>query len=193
MVCGTFVAYEKTGLAEAEAELRENHPAAATYGVGWTRNVTKQWACQDCLNSARALKAYPLEQNFMGYSGPVFAFADQTRTCQHCAEDFTFTASEQKFWYEERKFHPKAVPLHCRECRRKVRRVKVANRKLGEALQVLDGKNWEQLARIGELYSEIGAWEQSKLYFRRAKNQCREPEELSIVEQRARLFSKRKS
>lgn len=182
MVCSRLIPYHKTGLAEVEALLRENHEEAKSYGEGWTKNVRDDWACPGCLAAGKALKAEPLEQNFRGYSGPRFAYVDQAKRCQRCDVEFVFTASEQKVWYETRKFHPKSKPLNCLDCGKKLRRFKVANRKLGEALQNLDSKDWKELKRVGELYREIGVADQARLYFRRAKNRCEDdPQALAEI------------
>lgn len=41
-------------------------------------------------------------------------FADQTRTCVNCGDDFTWTAGEQEFFHEKGFTDP---PKRCKACR----------------------------------------------------------------------------
>jgi hypothetical protein len=41
--------------------------------------------------------------------------------CSECGEEFTFTASEQRFWYEDRAFYVDSFPNRCVECRKRKR------------------------------------------------------------------------
>jgi hypothetical protein len=52
---------------------------------------------------------------------PQYFFVDQERRCVECHRDFVFAASEQKYWYEDLKFHFDSVAIRCPECRRKQR------------------------------------------------------------------------
>ena len=52
-------------------------------------------------------------------------YVDATFVCRDCKEEFVFTASEQRFWYEERKFLPSVVPIRCVACRKKERKRKL--------------------------------------------------------------------
>jgi len=38
--------------------------------------------------------------------------------CCDCHEEFAFTASEQRFWYEERQFYVDSFPNRCAACRK---------------------------------------------------------------------------
>ena len=171
MACGRRVDYEDTGLAAIEKKLREEHPQAAHYGEGWTQNVRRDWACSSCIEQGRVILGDPLRQE-LAAKGPYFAYADRNCHCQRCKQDFVLSAAEQKFWFEDLRFHPRSRALHCIPCRREVRRPRVANRKLSERLAALDPSDWRQLREVGELYSTIGVREQALLYLRRAKNRC---------------------
>lgn len=52
---------------------------------------------------------------------PRFFYLDQTRQCAECGRDFVFSGKEQKFWYEELKFHFDSVAIRCLDCRRRQR------------------------------------------------------------------------
>jgi hypothetical protein len=49
---------------------------------------------------------------------PKYFYVDEERKCVQCSENFTFRAAEQKYWYENLKFHFSSVPVRCLRCRR---------------------------------------------------------------------------
>jgi hypothetical protein len=49
---------------------------------------------------------------------PKYFYVDETRTCVQCGSRFTFSAAEQKYWYETRKFNFSSIPIRCKNCRR---------------------------------------------------------------------------
>jgi hypothetical protein len=49
---------------------------------------------------------------------PKYFYVDETRTCVQCGSRFTFSGTEQKYWYETRKFNFSSVPIRCKNCRR---------------------------------------------------------------------------
>lgn len=49
---------------------------------------------------------------------PKYFYVDETHRCVQCDERFTFRASEQKYWYEVRKFNFRSAPVRCPTCRR---------------------------------------------------------------------------
>jgi putative zinc ribbon protein len=48
-------------------------------------------------------------------------YLDATFICRDCAEEFIFSASEQRFWYEDRHFWIDSLPTRCIPCRKKQR------------------------------------------------------------------------
>jgi Probable zinc-ribbon domain len=52
---------------------------------------------------------------------PKYFYVDEPRRCIQCDERFVFTAREQKYWYETRKFNFHSVPVRCAACRRQRR------------------------------------------------------------------------
>lgn len=56
-------------------------------------------------------------------------YMDATFICRDCREEFTFTASEQRFWYEDRHFWIDSLPTRCIPCRKDQRaRLNLRNR-----------------------------------------------------------------
>jgi len=45
-------------------------------------------------------------------------YIDSVFKCSDCLEDFVFSASEQRYWYEDRKFYVASIPKRCATCRR---------------------------------------------------------------------------
>ena len=45
-------------------------------------------------------------------------YVDATFACRDCAEEFVFSANEQRFWYEDRYFWIDSLPTRCISCRK---------------------------------------------------------------------------
>ncbi len=52
---------------------------------------------------------------------PHYFYVDEVRHCVSCDRDFTFSAREQKYWYEQLRFRLNSIAIRCLDCRRKVR------------------------------------------------------------------------
>lgn len=52
---------------------------------------------------------------------PRLWYLDAVFVCEDCGENFTWTAAEQKFWFEELHFWIDSQPICCVECRKKRR------------------------------------------------------------------------
>ncbi len=61
--------------------------------------------------------ADPSRQSY-GMGGPFRFYADFTRSCRGCREEFTFSAEDQRFWYEELASSSDTAAARCRTCRR---------------------------------------------------------------------------
>jgi hypothetical protein len=48
-------------------------------------------------------------------------YIDAAFHCVDCGSEFVFSAKEQQFWYEERKFYVDSQPNRCVACRKKER------------------------------------------------------------------------
>ncbi|MFT4621364.1 MAG: hypothetical protein ACI8PZ_000016 [Myxococcota bacterium] len=64
-------------------------------------------------------------------------YTPRTQRCPTCREAFTFTAEEQRHWYEVLQIPIQAVARTCRACRRADRQKKRANDAMGVALAEL--------------------------------------------------------
>jgi glutaredoxin len=142
---------------------------------GWsTRHASRLvWACDDCLESGRALEAKPWLQ-LRGIS-PEFAYFDQARTCEDCQTDFVFSASEQAYWFETLQFVTYSVPKQCPDCRKTRRKAKGVHLELGRIHSQFSGSVAE-LIQLADLYLELGNAPKALEHLRRAKNKTRSVE-----------------
>ena len=102
-----------------------------------------------------AVRADPGRQNCS--ICPRYWYVDTTFACDRCDGEFTFSAEEQRIWYEEYGFWIDSLPKHCLECRRELRELKAArqeyDRNVEEAINSTDPELKRRLAHvIDELY-----------------------------------------
>jgi hypothetical protein len=64
---------------------------------------------------------------------PRYWYVDATFMCSDCGREFVFSASEQKFWYEDKRFWIDSLPKRCVKCR-KAERTRLELRKRYDAL-----------------------------------------------------------
>ena len=60
-------------------------------------------------------------------------YVDAIFVCHDCRSEFVFSASEQKFWYEDKQFYVDSLPKRCATCR-KAERSRLDLRKRYDAL-----------------------------------------------------------
>jgi Probable zinc-ribbon domain len=116
-----------TNLLQAEAYWIANG-APPEWLVSAARSGRLQWACRHCIKAGRALAGNPAVQTWR-YHDPYLAFFDVELRCEDCKEQFLFTASEQRFWYETLKFWVQSRPkqcIPCRQARRAARQEQIA-------------------------------------------------------------------
>lgn len=154
---------------------------------GWTtreaRSGNLQWACSLCLKNHRAIIAKPQFQKWCNHT-PYLAYFDIQLKCEDCREMFTFSANEQKYWYEELHFWVQSRPKRCQSCREIKRSQKRANHELTERLQNIDPKNPFDLAEVSRLYFDLGNLDKSLEFLRQAKNRARESHQLDSLEKK---------
>ena len=90
-------------------------------------------------------------RQFFGMGGPFLFFADFSRPCRDCGDTFTFTASEQQWWYEEQGAFVDAAAVRCLGCRRAAREGRVTQGMWQSAQELWDPKHPN--ARTAELYA----------------------------------------
>jgi hypothetical protein len=83
-----------------------------------------------CIDYKTAQRADTSKQNCS--SCPRYWYIDAVITCRECRQDFTFSAAEQRYWYEDRKFWVDSFPKRCPSCGR-LERLKLELRKRYDA------------------------------------------------------------
>ncbi|MEW5978916.1 MAG: zinc-ribbon domain containing protein [Acidobacteriota bacterium] len=91
---------------------------------------------------------------------PRYWYVDTVFPCERCGDEFTFTAEEQRVWYEEYAFWIDSLPKHCPSCRRALRELKAArqeyDRMVEEALRAGDLEPKKRLAQLIDQLYELG-------------------------------------
>ncbi|MCJ8332469.1 MAG: zinc-ribbon domain containing protein [Lentisphaeria bacterium] len=67
-------------------------------------------------------------------SGPYFYYRDKSLDCIQCNENFTFSAEEQKYWYESLQFNLGSIAIRCKDCRKQRRSVNSLFQQISVAL-----------------------------------------------------------
>src|SRR5689334_8335773 len=71
------------------------------------------------MNYASAVRADVTKQDYTVC--PRHWYVDAVFRCIDCGNDFLFSATDQRFWYEERRFYVDSRPNRCVACRKKER------------------------------------------------------------------------
>ncbi|MEM7334561.1 MAG: zinc-ribbon domain containing protein [Chloroflexota bacterium] len=84
---------------------------------------------------------------------PKYFYVDESKECVDCEKKFTFSASEQKYWYETRKFHFSSEPIRCLACRKEIRSEKALKKKMMKISEELDKnpKSTDVLLRYAQI------------------------------------------
>ena len=87
---------------------------------------------------------------------PRYWYVDAVFGCDRCGSEFTFTAAEQRAWYEEYRFWVDSLPRHCLPCRRALREAKTARQTydLGVA-RALGGADPELTQRVADAIDQL--------------------------------------
>jgi len=85
-----------------------------------------------------ALAGDVTKQDFCPCHPPKYFYLGETRCCIQCGDDFPFSASEQKYWYEVRKFNFHSVPVRCPECRRRRRSEHALREQIAQARRAVE-------------------------------------------------------
>ena len=105
-----------------------------------------------------AVRADPERQNCS--ICPRYWYVDTIFPCDRCDSKFTFSAAEQRIWYEEYGFWIDSLPKHCLGCRRELRELKAARQEydqnVEEALQSGDPELKMRLVRLIDQLYELG-------------------------------------
>ena len=90
-------------------------------------------------------------------------YIDAVFVCRDCGQEFVFSADEQFFWYEVKKFYVDSIPRRCAKCR-KAERAKLELRKEYDAAiaEALGGGAKDELKRrMIEIVDELEAGEET--------------------------------
>src|SRR5688572_28793503 len=91
---------------------------------------------------------------------PRYWYIDATFQCARCESEFTFSAGEQRTWYEEYGFWVDALPKHCLACRRDLPNLKELRREydrdVAGAIESDDLEANKRLAGIIDQLYELG-------------------------------------
>jgi hypothetical protein len=91
---------------------------------------------------------------------PRYWYIDATFACERCGDEFTFSAAEQRLWYETYRFWVDSIPKRCRACRRDARHAKVLrqeyDRDIATVLERGDLASRKRLAAIIDRLCECG-------------------------------------
>jgi hypothetical protein len=170
-----------------EQELLKQERSPWWSDEGWTireaRSGNLQWACSLCLKNHRAIIAKPEFQQWCDHS-PYLAYFDVLVKCQDCQDVFTFSADEQKYWYEELNFWIQSRPNRCRPCRTRQRSQKRANQELSEQLQKIDVQDPFELAEVAKLYFDLGNSKKSLEFLRQARNRARKSDQIDALQKK---------
>lgn len=112
------------------------------------------------MNYKTAQKADISKQNYTVC--PRHWYVDATFVCRDCGQEFVFTASEQRFWYEEKQFYVDSCPKSCVACRQAERtRVELRRRYDATIAEALDNGGLDIKQKAVDLICEIEATEES--------------------------------
>jgi hypothetical protein len=108
------------------------------------------------MDFSTAQRADVSKQNFSVV--PRHWYIDADFECIDCRKAFTFSADEQRFWYEDRQFWVDSTPSRCVKCR-KAQRNKLKLKQRYDALiaKALRGKDMEAKKEIVQIVDELEA------------------------------------
>jgi hypothetical protein len=87
---------------------------------------------------------------------PRYWYVDATFPCGRCGAEFTFSAAEQRVWYEDYGFWIDALPTHCLDCRRKLRELKAVRQEYDQSVaQVLQTGDLEARKRLASVIDQL--------------------------------------
>lgn len=105
-----------------------------------------------------AVRAHPERQNCS--ICPRYWYVDATFACERCGAEFTFSADEQRVWYEEYRVWIDSIPKRCPACRRDARHAKALrqeyDRQIAEVVERGDLESRKRLAAIIDRLFEFG-------------------------------------
>jgi len=171
-ICKKEVHVEQTRLQQINLWLTNHFNFPADYYVKEAKAKRfNDWGCRSCEADGKAVFPDYSKQNY-GYGGPILMYIEKDLNCETCRKEFTFTAKEQNFWYEDLHFNYCAFPKNCAPCRKKIREPRILNTKLSELLNSKD-ESPEKLTAIADIYTKLGIQTKADIFYARAKNKLK--------------------
>jgi hypothetical protein len=110
------------------------------------------------VNYDTAVRSNPRNQNCS--ICPRFWYVDAIFPCNRCGAEFSFSAAEQRVWYEDYGFWVDSLPRHCLACRRDLRSLRAVRREYDQTvaptLQHGDLESKKRLAGVIDRLYEFG-------------------------------------
>lgn len=123
--------------------------------------------CEQCMKERNTIPANRSKQNIHGYlcyaRDNILYYQDKTLHCKSCKKDFLFSASEQKYWYEEAQIFTDVQPKFCAPCRKKNRQQTAINKKLMSLTQK-ETLTKDDIEQIVEIYTQLWNKTQAGIY-----------------------------
>jgi len=108
------------------------------------------------LDFATAVRADITKQDYSVC--PRFWYLDMTLTCEGCECAFEYSASEQRFWYEELRFFVDVMPRRCPACRKKDRRLKLLKQQYDALIEsAVKSKELSEKIKMLSILDELSA------------------------------------
>lgn len=108
------------------------------------------------LDHDTAIRGNPDKQNYSVC--PRHWYIDASFECESCGEEFTWTAREQKAWFEDYLFWVDSQPRHCKKCMADRRRLEALREEYDSSVaSARDHGTDEEKRRIIEIVSELEA------------------------------------
>ena len=87
---------------------------------------------------------------------PRYWYVDTVFPCARCGTQFTFSAAEQRVWYEEYGFWIDSVPTRCLACRHDLRELRALRAEYDQTVaQVLDAGDPAARRRLAEVIDRL--------------------------------------
>ena len=112
------------------------------------------FSCALAIHYETAIRANTHKQNYC-VQGRMW-YMDADFKCERCGEEFTWTAEEQKAWFEDYFFWVDSQPRHCKTCRGELRRLLRLRKEYdAKVAAARDHGTPELKSRIVEIVSEL--------------------------------------
>ena len=106
------------------------------------------------VNYQTAVRSNPDKQNCS--ICPRYWYVDANFPCDRCRAEFTFSAAEQRAWYEDYGFWIDSLPRHCLRCRHDLRRLRAVRQEYdGSVAEVLRGGELESVIQLAGVIDQL--------------------------------------